>query len=217
MRRVFTLVAALFGGAGAASADVLAGQNWIDKVASAPGKWTPVGDMQLPSGRMFVGDPSWGDDSHVRGALPSQAARFDIWLRLDPQSGRIQLVWLAAAGGVPVRRGQQIQFGMDSAYFAFGDAGVGQDLAQIGDLEPFVANDSFEFLLPQVQRPGFSWKVLPVPPGDGPVHLVNAFNDGSRAAVWLHDRSGAVSGVLIDVIGMAPGQGWLDKLLPAAD
>lgn len=153
----------------------------------------------------------------MRGALPAPVAGFDIWLRLDPQNNRIQLVWLGAQGGAPVQRGQQIEFGIDSAYFAFGDAAVGQDLAQIGAVEPFVANDSFEFLLPQVQRPGFNWTVLPVPPGGGSVHLVNTFSDGSRAAVWLHDRSGALSGVMIDVIGLAPGQGWLDRLLPVGD
>lgn len=203
------------GAAGPVAAGTSPARDWIATTAAhATAGWSHAERLDLPSGSLFVGDPSWGGDYHLRGALPVGVPGLDIWVLASDSGQRVHLVWLEAAGTLPVRPAETINFGIDSAYFAFGDLHTGQQLAAIGDHDPFVANDSFEFMLPHIQRDDFRWAAISVPPAGSPVHAVNTRSDGGLRAVWVLDAEGALSGILIDVTGRSADQRHLDLLLP---
>lgn len=201
--------------AGTAEADTGAARNWISATTGHAAEWQQIGTLPLPSGAIFVGDPSWGGDHHLRGALAVTASDLAVWLLRDREGGQNRAVWLEAAGTLPVQSAETIDFGVDSAYFAFGDRETGLALANIGDLELPGAPDSFEFFLPHIQREGFSHTRLEVPPTGAPVYAVNTGNDGGLRASWLRDAGGELSGILIDITGRASDRRHIDMLLTA--
>ncbi|MDO5606197.1 MAG: hypothetical protein Q4G25_13650 [Paracoccus sp. (in: a-proteobacteria)] len=186
-------------------------RGWIAAAAGHEGAyWQQDRRLELPSGAIFIGDPSWGDDYHLGGAQPVPAPALDVWLLISADQGRVHAVWLEAAGTLPARISAELDFGMDSAYFALGDLTTGQDLAELRNRDIEGAPDSFEFFLPHIQQDGFTALWLDVPPDGRPVLAINAGNDGSRRAVWISDAEGGFSGILIDVTGRAGDHRFID-------
>ena len=196
-----------------AEAEPDAGRNWILATSEHAAKWQPSGQLDLPSGTIFIGDPSWGDDYHLRGAKAVSVAQLDVWLLVSSNGEQVHAVWLEANGTLPVTVGEHIDFGTDSAYFALGDLATGQAIANIGDLNLPTVPDSFEFFLPHIQNFGFTAIWLEVPPNDLPVLAVETKQDGALKAVWTKDRAGDLSGILIDITGRASDQQFLDTLV----
>jgi len=156
-------------------------------------KWKKLGPLALPSGRIFVGDPTGGHDGHMNGAQAVGADALTAWAFQDRSTGENHIVWLEATDALPTHKGAQLDFGVD--------AGRG---------------DSFDWLVPHLQiSPNFSsW--VKVPPAGLPMLLISTRADGGYAAVWLLDAQGTLCGILIDISGRASDQLFLDKLLPDA-
>ncbi|MGB0798300.1 MAG: hypothetical protein ACPGRD_03155 [Planktomarina sp.] len=214
-RHIVTVLAMLGLHGGVAQADNAMG--WIDDHRTTQGSWISAGTIDLPSGSIFVGDPSWGNDYHMRGATAVAVQSLQIFVLQSPEGNRASAVWLAAANTRPVSKGASLEFGMDSAYFAFGDHDVGRAVANIGDLDLPKIPDSFEFFLPHISNGDFVIKQLQVPPNDAPVYAVNTNRDGGLAAVWTYDANNQFSGILIDIVGLLPENRYLDTLLPTTE
>lgn len=190
-----------------------AGRNWIHAASEHSAVWQSSGQLELPSGTIFIGDPSWGGDYHLRGTMAVSADQLDVWLLVSSDGKQVHAVWLEANGNLPVTVSGNIDFGTDSAYFALGDLVTGQAIADIGDLDIPEVPDSFEFFLPHIQNFGFTAIWLDVPPDDLPVLAVETKQDGGLKAVWTEDIEGDLSGILIDITGRASDQLFLDKLV----
>jgi hypothetical protein len=219
MVRIITILLALIAPflvlrpTGAAASDEVAARAWIAAASDHSAAWVHASRFVLPEGKIFVGDPSWGDDYHLRGAREVPVRQLEIWFLVGDAEPTVHAVWLEAGGTLPASSGAMIEFGMDSAYFAFGDLATGRDLATIGDLGIAEVPSNFEFFLPHIQRTDFTWLTLEVPPRGGIVHAVNTRNDGGLKAVWLHDGNDGFSGILIDISGRASDRQYIDTLL----
>ena len=196
-----------------ASAQENDARDWLLEASGHSAEWRGFGPLSLPSGSIFIGDPSWGDDHHMRGAQAVSVDTLGVWLLVAKDGAQVHAAWLEADGGTPAGRTETLSFGTDSAYFAFGDLQTGQDLVDLRDLGLPEAPDSFEFFLPHIQNFGFTGKWLTVPPSDRPVFAVETKRDGGLEAVWLHSSSGGLSGILIDITGRAGDGRFLDKLI----
>ena len=207
-------------GLGLFSAPILAeplspARIWLVESAARPGNWHDHGQLALPSGSIFVGDPTWGDDYHIRDPRRLDAS-LQVFTRTAPEGDNL-LIWLEANGNRPAKTGDKIEFGVDAATIALGDLGAGQALVDLGTtLQDQGKGDSFEWLMPAIQEQRNFARWLPIPPADQPIFLVSTGNDGGYAAVWLLDERGALSGILIDIMGRQPDLKFLDTLLPAA-
>lgn len=188
-------------------------RDWILSVSERSASWQFLGTLDLPSGSIFIGDPSRGGDYHLRGIKEVNAARLSVWLLIADDSKQVHTVWLEADGDLPEKISGEIVFGIDSAYFAFGDLWSGQDLANIGDLNLPKLPDSFEFFLPHIQNPGFTGIWLDAPPRNSPVCAVETDRDGGLKAVWTEGGGGRFSGILIDITGRRSDELYLDKLI----
>lgn len=193
------------------------GRDWIANTSGRDGEWIDYGTISFPSGQIFIGDPSWGGDYHMRGVQDVPVDELRVWMYVsevsNPKLNQVQTVWLEALGTTPTTTRSRLGFGTDSAYFAFGDARVGHDLANIGDLGLAALPDSFEFFLPHIQNYGFAGIALKVPPNNAPVFAVETKRDGGLEAVWTEDSNGEFSGILIDIAGRASDGLYLDKLI----
>ena len=192
-------------------------RDWIEQQTGREGEWIAYGEINFPSGQIFIGDPSWTDDYHMRGATKIPVDQLQIWMYVsevsNPKANRVHTVWLEALGTTPKKTTSRIQFGVDSAYFAFGDIRVGPDLTNIGDLKLAGIPNSFEFFLPHIENYGFVGVSLEVPPSSSPVFAVETKKDGGLEAVWTEDGNGAFSGILIDITGRASDGLYLDMLI----
>jgi hypothetical protein len=193
------------------------GREWIETISGHSAAWKHQGALELPSGKIFIGDPSWGDGHHLRGAKAVPVNTLDVWLLVSRQEekkkNQVHAVWLAAADTKPSAITRSIEFGVDSAYFALGDLSTGQSLATIGDQGLPEIPDSFEFFLPHIQDSGFLAIWLDVPPTDQPVLAVETKRDGGLKAVWTENRNERFSGILIDITGRASDRRYLDTLI----
>ena len=192
-------------------------QNWIVSNSGHTATWRNVGILSIPSGSIFIGDPSYGSDYHLRGARKILVSKVDVWLLMSESGHQVHTVWLEANGNLPSRISGSIEFGTDSAYFALGDLTAGNDLANIGDLENPDFYDSFEFFLPHIQDGGFTSVWLDVPPRNAPVLAVETNRDGGLKAIWVEDSEQNFSGILIDITGRIGDNLYLDKLLETSE
>ena len=224
MTRIARLITTILGLAatGGANANANANENttanparqWIAEQSAHQAEWTDHGPLSLDSGKIFFGDPTWGDEYHIRDPRPAPAPELRVWT-LDAPDGRALVVWLEATGNAPVSRGPQADFGMDAAMFAFGDLAGGQALVTLGEqLQDEGKGDSYAWLWPQIESDRYYAKWLPIPPDDKPIFVVGTGMDGGLGAVWLLDQTNAVSGLLIDIAGRASDGRFIDLLLP---
>ncbi len=217
MRIVKTIIGFLAGLATPSFASADPARDWISAAQARTGEWREMGRLDLPSSRIFIGDTSWGDDYHMRGAHAVPVPALDVWLFVAPGDTQINAVWLAApeTSEAPERIAHRLDFGMDSAYFAIGDAATGTAIADLRNREEFIpeAPDGFELFLPYVQAAGFLATWVPVPPDAGQALAVNTNTDGGRQAVWTTAASGQFTGILIDVVGTADNGHFIDTLL----
>lgn len=190
-----------------------AGRSWILDASEHNATWQAFGQLDLPSKTIFIGDPSWGGDHHLRGAQAVSSSQLDVWLLVSNEQNQVHAVWLEANGALPVRSSKSMDFGSDSAYFALGDLATGQALVDIGNLDLPAVPDSFEFFLPHIQNSGFTGMWLDVPPLNLPVFTVETKRDGGLKAIWAEDIEDNLSGILIDVTGRASDQLFIDKLI----
>ncbi|WP_104494381.1 hypothetical protein [Paracoccus denitrificans] len=215
-RLLVALLALGAAGTGNAGPDATPARDWIAQASGRPGAWTDHGLLELPSGMLFVGDPTWGDDYHIRDPRRLATAALRVFSRSDEQ-GRNLALWLEAAGGEPKATGERIEFGVDAATVALGDLEGGRALVAWGEsrLEKGLG-DSFDWLSPILQEKMNFARWLPIPPDDRPIFIASTGMDGGLAAVWLLDERGSLSGILIDIAGRASDGQYLDTLLPAA-
>ncbi|MFK7938711.1 MAG: hypothetical protein AB8B82_04985 [Roseovarius sp.] len=191
-----------------------AARDWIVNAGQRTGTWRDHGRLALPSGRLFVGDPTWGDAYHLRGAKPAPADAVHVWSFGKGRNGLNYAIWLELAGTTPVKRGEMLEFGVDAAVLALGDYATGQAMVDLGDaLIDAGKGDSFDWISPHIQASANFAKWLPIPPQGQQMFLATTNNDGGYGAAWLYDDAGALSGVLIDLRGRASDQTFLDVLL----
>jgi hypothetical protein len=194
-------------------------QTWLARQSEREESavWTQLGELTLPSGRIFVGDPTSGHDDHMQGARAAGVARLEAWTFQDRETSANHLIWLEAAGTVPVSKSQMLEFGVDAATIGLGDANTGDLFSALTDRELDAGRgDNFDWIMPHIQESQHFAKWLTIPPNDLHMLIASTANDGGYAAVWLHDTSGALSGILIDITGRTSDQLFLDKLLPDA-
>ena len=191
-----------------------AAREWIVETGARKGVWKDHGPIGFPSGRMFVGDPTWGDDYHLRGHMPVPDVPVRVWSYSE--GGGINFsIWLEAAGTLPASRGEALNFGVDAAVLALGDLETGEAFVALGERRLDAGKgDSFDWIMPHIQAAANFAKWLPIPPDNQPMFLATTNNDGGYAAVWLYDAGGALSGILIDLRGRASDLKFLDVLLP---
>lgn len=199
-------------------------RTWLRAASERDDAWQDLGDLGLPSHRIFVGDPTNGHDGHMENVAAIAADTLRVWvLEAGPDQNEFEahrnaLVWLEARGTTPVARGRSLDFGVDAACFAIGDGATGDAFTRLTDIE-FDAGrgDSFEWIQPFIQeRPHYA-RWLEIPPHGHPMFVASTGDDGSFAAVWLHDGSDELSGILIDIAGRTSDGLFLDKLLPKRD
>ena len=195
-----------------AASDASPARDWIDAAQGGAARWQELGTLELPSGRIFIGDPSWGDAYHMKGARPVEADELDVWLRVG-EAGGITAVWLEASGETPVRISAALPFGMEAAYFALGDKDTGSAIAALGEADLPDIPDGFALFRPVVQEAGFVADWVPVPPRKLPALAIGTGSDGGLHAVWTRDTAGKLSGILIDVTGRDSDGRFIDLLL----
>ncbi len=188
-------------------------RSWINTESGHPAAWQNCGTLSLPSGKIFIGDPSWGDDYHLRGASPVAAQTLDIWLLVSKPENRALTLWLEAKDAAPAMTTHSLDFGTDSAYFAFGDLRSGQALLDLREQDIPGAADSHEFMFPHISAAPFSCKQIDVPPHELPVFAIDTRDDGGLKAVWVADGNGTFTGIMVDIAGRASDRRFLDKLL----
>jgi hypothetical protein len=219
IRRAITTLALMIGGLAptAATADSpSAAREWIASAKAQGGKWVDSGTFTLPSGQIFIGDPTWASDYHIRDPRPAPAPALRLWTLHPADNGYPLAVFLENTGLAPVAQSDSISFGVDAAVIGLGDLNAGRALVSWGEtLMDQGTGDSLEFLQPALNAPGSAPQKVPVPPDDQPIFLVPTGRDGGLKAVWLMDRNGAVSGILIDITGRAKDGLFVDRLLPA--
>lgn len=199
-------------------------RGWLAQAGERPYIWREHGELALPSREIFVGDPTWGDDYHLRQTGSVDVDALTVWvLDAGPQDSIYAshvngLVWLQAGGGVPRCVGARLDFGVDAACMALGDVATGRAFAELTDLEQDAGRgDSFDWIQPYLEEHPNYARWLSIPPGGLPMFVASTGNDGGFAAAWLHDEAGALSGILIDIQGRASDGRFLDGLLPPRD
>ena len=217
MRIFKTIIGCLVGLATPSFASADPARDWISAAQARTGEWREMGRLDLPSGRIFIGDTSWGDDYHMHGAHAVPVSTLDVWLFVAPGDTQVNAVWLAAPeySEAPERITHRLDFGMDSAYFAIGDTITGTVIADLRNREEPLpdALDGFELFLPYTMAAGFVSTWVPVPKDAGQALAVNTNTDGGRQAVWTTAASGQFTGILIDVVGAAGNGQFIDTLL----
>jgi hypothetical protein len=220
-KSILSMIFALLPFSSVANVESRTGRDWIQTVSGHSASWKKYDELNLPSGEIFIGDPSWGDDYHLHGARAVPVSKLDVWLFVSNEKNTdenlVHTVWLEASATTPTKVVGAIDFGMDSAYFAIGDLTTGRDLANMRNLDLSQYADCFEFFLPHIQNYGFMGLWLNVPPKNQPVLAIETKNDGGLRAVWTEDDKGAFSGILIDITGRVTDQLFLDKLLEHND
>ncbi|MGH1367647.1 MAG: hypothetical protein ACRBCL_03455 [Maritimibacter sp.] len=187
---------------------------WLQSQSETNGHWKAFGTLDFPSGQIFIGDPTWGDDYHIRWPQKAPADSVDVYVyrRLD---GTNLMVWLEVAGTTPATRGDSYDFGVDAASFALGDLSGGQALVALGERwQDMGRGDSFEFIAPHLQSSRTPAKWLPIPGSNTRIFLAGTGTDGGFAGVWLYDKNGALSGILIDIRGNPKTGKYIDTALP---
>lgn len=197
-------------------------RGWLAAAAARDGcVWRDLGALALPSRRLFIGDPTWGDDYHLRQTASVEMDALRVWvLDSGPNPSTYEahantLVWLEALGTPPATRGAALDFGVDAACFALGDVEAGHAFTRLTDHEAAAGRgDSFEWIQPYIQERPHVARWLEIPPDGKRMFVASTGRDGGFAATWLHDRDGALSGILIDILGRAGDGRFLDTLLP---
>jgi hypothetical protein len=196
-------------------------RTWLRTASERDNVWRDFGNLRLPSRRIFVGDPTNGHDGHMENVATIELDALRVWVleagpdRNEFEAHRNALVWLEARGTRPVARGRSLDFGVDAACFAIGDGETGDAFKRLTDLELDAGRgDNFEWILPFIQeRPHYAgW--LEIPPNGHPMFVASTGDDGGFAAVWLHDESDDLSGILVDIAGRESDSLFLDRLLP---
>ena len=216
--KVVAALAALLGAAPPATADDA--RDWLARAGERSLAWTDHGALTLPSGRLFVGDPTGGGAYHmtatgaVEGPLRLLTAR-------DPDAPNPDanaLIWLEAGGTPPVATGTRLGFGVDGATLALGSVEAGEAFTALEEIELDAGRgDNFDWIMPHIQISNDFAYWLGVPPGDERMFLATTRADGGYEAVWLLDADGAVSGILIDISGRASDGLYIDTTLPEGD
>lgn len=196
-------------------------RSWLRVASERAFVWRDMGELALPSQHIFVGDPTWGDDYHMKQTAPVDADRVTVWVFESGEESDAfhahtnALVWLEISGTPPTTRGLALDFGVDAACFAFGDLETGRAFTRLTELESAAGRgDSFEWIGPYInEHPNFA-RWLSIPPDGQPMFVASTGSDGGFSAVWLHDAQDSLSGILIDIAGRASDLRYLDKLLP---
>lgn len=189
--------------------------GWLTGASEREGVWRDHGRIEFPSGRLFVGDPTSSSDQHMRDPRAAPAAAGQLYTFGDGRDGQNYLIWIQFSGQTPVSKGEVLGFGVDAATIGLGSVEAGQALIDLGERNLDAGKgDSFDFLIPHIQATQHFAKWLPLPGSNTSIFLVTTGNDGGLEASWMHDSSGAVSGILIDIRGRSSDGLFLDKLLP---
>lgn len=213
----------LVSSATAALADTAA-RDYLAAISERQGSWVDHGEVAFPSGQVFFGDPTNGDDTHIRTPRPAPAPDMRIFTYTyqfiwqgDGSTGEQNgILWLEASGLKPVRKSERISFGADSAVIGFGDLDGGRALVELGrSWQDQGKGDSFEFLMPVLEEmPYMATRKVPIPESDTAIYLVTTGTDGGFDAVWLYDAQGGVSGILVDIAGRESDLKFIDTLIP---
>lgn len=210
-RALAALLALVLGGSTALAED--AARDWIARTAGQSGAWVKHGTLALPSGTLFVGDPTWGDDTHLRGARKAGVRKLTVWtFRLDAH--RNGVIWLEAGGAAPVATAGAIDFGVDAAHVALGDLATGKALAALRHGTAPGVGDSHDLFMQAMGRENSLTGWVEVPPRKGRMFVAATARDGGLRAVWLKGARGGLSGILIDAAGRKGDGKYLDTLLP---
>lgn len=213
LRCALTAVALLTAGPTLADSPALA---WLTAASERQGIWRKHGDITFPTKMLFVGDPTWGDDYHIRDPRQVPSDTGTLYTFEEPITRRNYLIWIAFTNEMPVATGETLGFGIDAATIGLGAFEGGQALVDLG--ERYIdqgKGDSHSFILPHIDQPKSFAKWLPIPGSAERIFLVFTGNDGGSQATWLVDVNGDTSGILIDITGRASDGRYLDKLLPA--
>lgn len=190
------------------------GRNWLAQTCRLPGRWKNHGVLHLLSGQFFVGDPTWGDDYHLRTAQNAPVEQLNVWT-FGPPRGHAHLVWLQARDTLPVNKSDRIAFGVDEQAFAFGDLDAGLALAKIRESNEITEfADGYALVQSHLKGEPKVTKWIHVPPENREVFLVSTGKDAALSAVWCHASDGALAGILIDVAGCAEDGKFLEANLP---
>lgn len=203
-----------FGGAALADPEISAAQQWLASTSGHQATWVDHGMLELPGGQLFVGDPTWGDDSHIKDPRPV-AGPLHVYTLQSPAPAQTHLLWLEASGTPPTHTAERISFGVDAATVGLGALEAGQALVALGErwLDQG-KGDSFEFISPLISAEFHFAKWVEIPPGPEQMFLASTGGDGGLDAVWLRDSGGGLSGILVDLTGRASDRAYLDTLLP---
>lgn len=191
-----------------------AARDWIAGASSLHGTWHDHGTLHLFSGQIFFGDPTWGDDHHLRTAQKTPVDTLHLWIR-SSNGGRAQIIWLQAQDARPEFKSDRIAFGVEGQAFAFGDFDAGSALSEMrerNDVTDFA--DGCALIQSHLQAGSNAAKWITVPPEERPVFLVPTGKDAALTAVWCHSADGTFAGILIDVAGSRADGSFLDTCLP---
>lgn len=198
--------------------------SYLADLSERQGEWVDHGDIEFPSGKLFFGDPTYGDDNHIRDprTTPASTARlwtysYDfIWQGDGSKGSQNGTLWLEFSGETPVRKGERISFGADAAVIGFGDLIGGTALVALGERwQEAGKGDSFEFLQPFfLDGPHMFTRKVEIPQSDEAIYLATTGTDGGFDAVWLYDANGDVSGILVDIAGRESDAKFIDTLIP---
>ncbi len=197
-------------------------RGWLAAAAARDGcVWRDLGVLALPSRRLFVGDPTWG--TTITCARPHRSrwtrcrSGYSIRVRTHPLTRRTPTPWSGWRGWAHRRRrgGRRWISAVDAACFAVGDIEAGHAFTRLTDHDAAAGRgDSFEWIQPYIQERPHVARWLVIPPDGKRMFVASTGRDGGFAATWLHDRDGALSGILIDILGRAGDGRFLDTLLP---
>jgi hypothetical protein len=203
---------------------VSAARTWLSNASERDFEWADLGELALPSGGIFVGDPTGGHDYHMRATATVEVQALHVWAfhsgaeRPDFEARTNTLIWLEASGAQPATRGLSLDFGVDAACLAFGDLETGHAFTRLSDIEYEAGRgDNFAWLMPYIQELPHYAGWADIPPEGLRMFIASTGNDGGFAASWLHDAQGGLSGILIDIGGRASDKTFLDTLLPPRD
>lgn len=222
--RRLVLIVGLVPVAGSASEVGQEARSYLARLSERQGEWIDHGVIEFPSGEIFFGDPTYGDDYHIRDPRSAPAPTAHLWTysydfvwQGDGSTGTQNgIVWIEVSGEKPVRKNERVGFGADAAVIGLGDLDGGRALVALGERwQDAGKGDSFEFLMPILQEgPYMFTKKIPIPQSDTAIYLVTTGTDGGFDAVWLYDADGEVSGILIDIAGCESDLKFIDTLIP---
>lgn len=224
--RLLGRVLLAFGVSSVASVAIADAQSraYLADLAERRGTWVDHGDIHFPSGQIFFGDPTNGDDTHIRDPRPAAAPKGRLWTHTydfiwegDGSTGTQNgIVWIEFSGKMSVRKGERVGFGADAAVIGLGDLDGGKALVALGERWMDEGKgDSFEFLSPiLLEGPYMFTKQVPIPQTGTSIHILTTGTDGGFDAVWLYDADDKVSGILIDIAGRESDLKFIDSLIP---